>query len=256
MSLEEVLARLDQEYGEPPCPLNHRNPFELLTATILSAQCTDKRVNAVTPALFARYPTVHALAEADVADVERLIHKTGFYKNKARHLKGMAQRVVTVYGGQIPDTLEALLTLPGVARKTAHVLLNMWYRRASGIVVDTHVARLSQRLGWTTHNTPHRIAQELEAKIPREHWIRLSLQLIEHGRRVCTARKPKCDRCLLNDLCPSAALSPPQKTAGESALLRPPPEWAAQSASNSPSSGRPHKANRENKRSRSPKPAG
>jgi endonuclease-3 len=191
-------------YGDLPCPLVHRNPFELLTATILSAQCTDKMVNAITPSLFARYPTVHALADADLTELEQLVYKTGVYKNKAKHLKGMAQRVVSVYGGEIPDTLDDLLTLPGVARKTAHVLLNVWHQRASGIVVDTHVARITRLLGWTRQSAPERIATDLEAMVPREHWIRVSLQLIEHGRNVCIARRPKCDMCFLNDLCPSA----------------------------------------------------
>jgi len=222
VSVPEILRRLDEVYGDPPCPLNHRNPFELLTATILSAQCTDKMVNRITPALFARYPTPHDLANADLEELERLIYQTGFYKNKAKHLKGMAQRVVDVYGGEIPDSLEDLLTLPGVARKTAHVLLNVWYKRASGIVVDTHVARISRLLGWTRHTAPDRIAADLEAIIPREHWIRLSIQLIEHGRNICIARRPQCHACFLNDLCPSANLpssapsNPPKPPSQES----------------------------------------
>lgn len=204
MSVREALARLDSVYGDPPCPLAHRNPYELLAATILSAQCTDKMVNSVTPALFARYPTVAGLADADLAELERLVFKTGFYRNKAKHLKGMARRVLDAYDGEIPDALEDLLSLPGVARKTANVLLNVWHGRASGIVVDTHVARLSRLLGWTNRSAADAIADDLETLIPRERWIRISLQLIAHGRNVCVARRPKCGECFLNDLCPSA----------------------------------------------------
>ncbi|MBM3214300.1 endonuclease III [Candidatus Poribacteria bacterium] len=199
-----ILDRLDAAYGEPACALVHDSPYQLLSATILSAQCTDKTVNTVTPALFARYPTVHDLAQADLAELERIIFRTGFYRNKAKHLKGMAQRVVETYGGNIPSTLDELLTLPGVARKTAHVLLNVWYGQASGIVVDTHVARISRLLALSDGRTPDKVADDLEAIIPRDRWIRLTLQLIEHGRRVCIARRPDCGQCALRDLCPSA----------------------------------------------------
>ena len=204
MSIPEILSRLDREYPDPQCALTHSNAYELIASVILSAQCTDKMVNTITPGLFARFPTVEALANADVAEVEVLVKSSGFYRNKARHLVGMAQMVVGDFNGTIPETLEELMRLPGVARKTANVVLNVWYGQLSGVVVDTHVGRITRLLGVTSEKNPDKVADDLESKIPRSHWERFSLQLIEHGRHVCIARRPDCGVCMLNDLCPSA----------------------------------------------------
>ncbi len=204
--LPEIIRRLRQVHPDARCALDHRNAFELLVATILSAQCTDERVNQVTPALFARYPTPEAMAAADRAELEEAIRPTGFYRNKAKHIQEAAQRIAYDFGGQVPATMEALTTLPGVARKTANVVLGVAYGLAEGIVVDTHVARLAQRLGLSRHTDPNKIEQDLMALIPRTEWIDLAHLLIFHGRRVCTARKPDCPNCVLNDLCPSATL--------------------------------------------------
>jgi endonuclease-3 len=200
------LARLDRAYPDPRCALHHDSPYQLLVATILSAQCTDKVVNTVTQALFAAYPTVHDLAQAASDELEHLIFRTGFYRNKSKHLREMARKVVEEFGGEIPATFQELVALPGVARKTANVLLNVWHDRASGVVVDTHVARISRLLGLADAEDPDKIADTLEAKLPRRSWIRFSLQLIEHGRAVCIARRPDCPGCVLNDVCPGARL--------------------------------------------------
>jgi endonuclease-3 len=202
----EYYRRLEQAYPDAQCALHHRNAYELLVATILSAQCTDVRVNMVTPALFARYPTVTALAEADQGELEQIIKSTGFFRSKAKSLIGMARAVVERHGGDIPGTMEELTRLPGVGRKTANVVLGNAFGRNEGIVVDTHVARLSNRLGLTTETDPVKIEQDLMRLVPRAQWTMLSHLLIEHGRRVCHARKPKCPECTLVDLCPSAQL--------------------------------------------------
>jgi endonuclease-3 len=199
-----LLARLHSAYPDATCALDHRNAFELLVATILSAQCTDERVNQVTPKLFARFPTPAALAAAERAEVEELIRSTGFFRNKAKNLQEAAQRIVTVYGGEVPTNMADLLTLAGVARKTANVVLGTVYGIADGVVVDTHVRRLSNRLGLTQHEDPEKIERDLMALLPREEWIVFSHMLILHGRQVCDARKPKCALCTLRDLCPSA----------------------------------------------------
>jgi endonuclease III len=204
MSVDELLRRLDTTYPDPVCALQHRNAYELTVAVILSAQCTDKMVNQVTPELFAAYPTVHDLADAGIPDVERIIFRTGFYRNKAKHLVGMGQRVRDEYGGEIPDDFDDLVSLPGVARKTANVVLGEWYKRPNGVVVDTHVGRISTLLGLSAAKGPDKIAAELEAALPRDHWIRFPLQLIEHGRQVCVARRPNCGACVLADICPGA----------------------------------------------------
>lgn len=204
--LPEIIRRLRQAHPDARCALDHRNAFELLVATILSAQCTDERVNQVTPALFARYPTPAAMAAADRAELEEAIRPTGFYRNKARHIQEAAQRIAHDFGGEVPASMEALTTLPGVARKTANVVLGVAYGLAEGIVVDTHVARLANRLGLSRQTDPNKIEQDLMAITPREEWIDLAHLLIFHGRRVCTARKPDCPNCVLNDLCPSAML--------------------------------------------------
>ena len=201
-----TLACLHLDYGQAECALTHDGPFQLLAATILSAQCTDKIVNTVTPTLFARFPTPAALAAAEPAELERLIHSTGFYRNKAKNLIGMARGLVERFGGEVPRTMGELLSLPGVARKTANVVLGTAFGIADGVVVDTHVARLSHRLGLTRQQTPEKIEQALVKLLPREEWIFFSHALIWHGRQVCAARSPACERCRMNDFCPSATL--------------------------------------------------
>lgn len=198
-----LLDRLLAEYPEAHCALNYRNAFELLVATILSAQCTDKRVNMVTPALFARYPDARALAEAKQEDVEALIRSAGFFRSKAKSLIGMATALVERHEGDVPAEMESLVALPGVGRKTANVVLGNAFGRDEGIVVDTHVTRLSNRLALTSHNDAVKIEQALIPLFPREHWTRFSHLLIEHGRQVCDARKPRCGSCFLADVCPS-----------------------------------------------------
>ncbi|MHC4931817.1 MAG: endonuclease III [Planctomycetota bacterium] len=198
-----VVRRLRGEHPDARCALEHRDPYQLIVATILSAQCTDEMVNRVTPDLFRRYPTVERLARARAPTVEKVIHSTGFYRNKAKNLMGMAKRVVEEFDGEVPQTMDDLLGLPGVARKTANVVLGVAFRKADGVVVDTHVKRLSRRLGLTEETDPIKIERDLMAVVPREDWIDLSHLLIWHGRRVCSARKPACERCVLKDRCPS-----------------------------------------------------
>ncbi len=199
-----MLARLAERYPGAECALEHRNAYELLVATILSAQCTDARVNQVTPAFFARWPTPASLARASQADVEEVIHSTGFFRNKAKNLLGMAQRIDRVHAGEVPSSMEELLLLPGVARKTANVVRGVAYGLADGIVVDTHVTRIAGLLGWTRHGDAVRIESDLMALLPREAWIDVGHRLIHLGREICIARRPRCDLCPLNDLCPSA----------------------------------------------------
>lgn len=201
-----ILDRLKRAYPDARCALDHRNPFQLLVATILSAQTTDVRVNLVTPKLFSRYPNAAALARARPADVEAIIRSTGFFRNKARSIIGMAQAVVADHGGEVPGTMDDLLTLPGVGRKTANVVLGNAFGLNEGVVVDTHVARLSKLLGLTRQDDPVKIEQALMRLFPRDDWALLSHLLIFHGRRVCIARRPKCGECVLADLCPSARL--------------------------------------------------
>ena len=201
-----ILDRLKRAYPDARCALDHRNAFELLVATILSAQTTDVRVNLVTPKLFSRYPNAAALARARQPDVEAIIKSTGFFRNKARSIIGMAQAVVADHKGRVPGTMEELLTLPGVGRKTANVVLGNAFGLNEGVVVDTHVARLSRLLGLTRQTDPVKIEQALMKLFPRDDWALLSHLLIFHGRRVCIARRPKCGECVLADLCPSARL--------------------------------------------------
>lgn len=198
----EILARLKQEYPDAHCELDHRNPFELLVATILSAQCTDARVNMVTPALFGRYPDPAALAAARQEDVEELIRSTGFFRNKARSLIGMAQGLVSEHGGKVPATMDELRPLPGVGRKTANVILGNAFGINAGITVDTHVKRLSMLLGLTRNTDPEKVEQDLLELFPQDDWTLLSHLLIWHGRRVCIANRPKCGECVLRDICP------------------------------------------------------
>jgi endonuclease-3 len=197
------MTRLAAEYPDAECALRHDNPYQLLVATILSAQCTDERVNQVTPAVFARYPTTADMAAAIPGELEALIRPTGFYRNKTRSLLGMAQAVEDRHSGKIPSTMEELATLPGVGRKTANVILSVGFERP-GLPVDTHVGRLSRRLGLTIETDPVKVERELNAMLPPPEWGLFSLRMIEHGRQVCLARKPRCPICVLNDYCPSS----------------------------------------------------
>jgi len=201
----EILARLRREYPDAHCELDYRTPFQLLVATILSAQCTDARVNLVTPALFERYPDPADLATADPREVEALIRSAGFFRIKARNLVGMARALVADHGGAVPRQMDALRVLPGVGRKTANVILGNAYGINEGVTVDTHVARLAGLLRLTGETTPEKIEQALMQLIPRKHWTLISHLLIWHGRKVCIARRPRCDACVLARLCPSAA---------------------------------------------------
>ena len=207
----QVVQRLAALYPTPRCALVHRDAFELLVATILSAQCTDARVNQVTPALFARYPDAATLADADLADVEALIHSTGFFRAKAKNLVAMASALVADHQGEVPDDLNALTHLPGVGRKTANVVLGTAFGVPSGVVVDTHVKRLTFRLGLTRSEDPIVIEHEMARLLPRDEWINFSHRLIEHGRKVCIARRPRCEDCPLNDICPKQGVA--RKTA-------------------------------------------
>jgi len=202
----EIQRRLAATYPDAHCELTHRNPFELAVATVLSAQCTDARVNMVTPELFRRWPTPQALAEASLAAIEEVIKSTGFYRNQAKSILGLAQQVVAEHGGEIPADMDALVRLPGIGRKTANVVLGNAFGRNEGIVVDTHVARLSARFGFTRETDPVKIEQALIPLFPRESWTQLSHLMIWHGRRTCAALRPRCGDCVLADRCPSAAL--------------------------------------------------
>lgn len=199
--LAKIFKLLDQTYPNATTELNYRNAWELLVATILSAQCTDKRVNEVTPGLFAKYPTVHDFAAANQAELAEQIRSTGFFNNKAKAIIGAARKIVADFGGQVPRTMEEMLTIPGCARKTANVVLGTAYGIPSGIVVDTHVERVARRLDLTRESNPEKIERDLMAIVPRDRWILFSHQMILHGRRVCTARRPRCAECVLKDLC-------------------------------------------------------
>jgi endonuclease-3 len=196
-----ILKTLDQMYPNVTCALTHRTPWELLVATILSAQCTDVRVNLVTPGLFAKYPTPRDFAAARQEVLANDIRSTGFFNNKAKSVIGAAKKIVNEFGGKVPQTLEELITVPGAARKTANVVLGTAYNIASGIVVDTHVQRISRRLDLTRQTDPVKVEQDLMKIIPRDHWILFSHQIIHHGRALCIARKPKCADCKLNSVC-------------------------------------------------------
>jgi endonuclease-3 len=200
----EILKRLDQLYPEVTCALTHSSAWELLVATILSAQSTDANVNRVTPELFRKYPTVEAFAALTPEQLQPDVRSTGFFRNKSKSVVGAAKKIVADFGGQVPDDMEKLLTLPGVARKTANVVLGSWFKKAEGVVVDTHVHRISRRLELTTNDDPQKIEQDLMRVIPRDKWILFSHQIIWHGRRLCIARKPKCVDCPLESLCHAA----------------------------------------------------
>lgn len=201
----EILARLQERYPEATCSLDYTTTLQLLVATILSAQCTDERVNQVTPALFQRYADAQAFAEADLLELQALVKSTGFYRNKAKNIQAACRKIVQEFGGEVPQTMAELLTLPGVARKTANVVLAHGYGINAGVTVDTHVKRLSQRLGLTKHQDPAKIEQDLMKLLPQPDWENWSIRLIYHGRAVCMARRPNCQACLLADLCPAAA---------------------------------------------------
>ena len=205
--VRKVVRALAKTYPDAYCALIHRNVYELTVATILSAQCTDARVNLVTPALFLRFPDAVSLARADVTEVETLIRSTGFFHAKAKNLVGMAMAVVENHGGEIPDALEKLVALPGVGRKTAHVVLGNAFGIASGVVVDTHVKRLSYRLGMTDATDPEKIERDLNATVPRKEWVNLSHRLIDHGRKICVAIRPKCGICPFETICPKRGVA-------------------------------------------------
>ena len=200
----EVFARLKRAHPDAHCELDHETPLQLLMATILSAQCTDKRVNMVTPTLFKRFPTAQALADAQQEELEEIIKSTGFFRNKSKSLIGLGKALVERHGGAVPDSMESLVKLPGVGRKTANVILGNAFRKNEGVVVDTHVGRLSLRLGLTRETDPVKVERELMPLIPREDWTMLAHVLVFHGRRICYARTPKCEICVLSEICPSS----------------------------------------------------
>ncbi len=201
----ELLARLKLIYPEAPCSLDYSSPVQLMVATMLAAQCTDARVNLVTPALFARFPDAAALAGADITELEELVRSTGFYRNKAKNIQAACHKIITEFGGEVPNSMAALTTLPGVARKTANVVLAHAFDIHEGVTVDTHVKRISGLLGLTKHSEPVKIEQDLMLLLPRPDWENWSIRLVYHGRAVCMARSPQCSRCDLLDICPGAA---------------------------------------------------
>jgi len=201
--VDAILKGLDEAYPNAVCALDHRTPWELLVATILSAQCTDVRVNMVTPELFRCFPTPQAMAKAALPDLEGLIRTTGFFRNKAKSIQGAARKIIADFGGQVPQTLGELITIPGAARKTANVVLGVSFGKAEGVVVDTHVFRISRRLELAKGDTAEKVEQELMQILPSDRWISFSHQIIQHGRKVCVARNPKCRECNLDPLCRS-----------------------------------------------------
>lgn len=204
---DEIIERLKKEYPEAHCALNHANAFELLVATILSAQCTDERVNIVTGTLFRKYRKPQDYLNVEQTELEQDIRSTGFFRNKAKSIQGASEKIINDFGGEIPQTMEEMLTLNGVARKTANVVLGNAFGIASGVVVDTHVSRLSQRLGLTDNVIPEKIEKELSELVPQKDWIMFPHWLIFHGRKICQARKPKCEICVLNDVCPKIGVT-------------------------------------------------
>ena len=205
---EEIAARLRRSYPKAKCSLDFTNPFELLIATMLSAQSTDVRVNIVTKSLFRKYPDPQTMAAASQAEMERDVRQTGFFRNKAKAVIAASKAIVERHGGRVPETMEELTALPGVGRKTANVVLANAFRKPVGVVVDTHVARVSGRLGLTAHSDPVKIEEDLMKLLPQKEWTSFSHRLIAHGREICVARKPKCAQCALNDVCPSAEEPP------------------------------------------------
>lgn len=208
----EVLVRLNRLYPDATCSLNYSTPVQLLVATILSAQCTDERVNKVTPALFARFPDAKSMAEADIAEIEELVRTTGFFRNKAKNIQGACRMIVQDFNSQVPNRMDDLLKLPGVARKTANVVLAHAFGINAGVTVDTHVTRLSNRLGFTKHEDPIRIERDLMKLLPQRDWENWSIRLIYHGRAICKARKPACEACELAPICPTGKKLLPNQT--------------------------------------------
>lgn len=206
--IEEILSLLHRRYPRSRTALFFETPLQILIATILSAQCTDAKVNEITPGLFKKYPTARHFAEADPEVLEQEIRPTGFFRNKTKSIIGAARRIVENFGGVVPDTMDDLITLPGVARKTANIVLSSGYHKAEGIAVDTHVKRLSGRLGLSSHSDPDKIEQDLMALVPKEEWIDFNYMMVNHGRTICQARKPDCSRCPILHLCPHGAGSP------------------------------------------------
>ena len=202
--VSEIIRVLRREYPRSRTALRFETPLQILVATILSAQCTDVKVNEITPSLFRKYPKVEDFARADQATLEEEIRPTGFFRNKAKSIIGASQKIVADFDGRVPDTMKDLITLPGVARKTANIVLSSGYRKSEGIAVDTHVKRLSQRLGLSREKNPDKIEQDLLRIVPKKDWLDLNYMLVNHGRKVCQARKPQCPLCQLNLLCPSA----------------------------------------------------
>lgn len=211
----EVLVRLKRLYPEAPCTLDYETPLQLMVATILAAQCTDERVNTVTPELFRRFPDAASLAGADLTDLEAIVRPTGFYRNKAKNIRAACQMIMEKFGGEVPRSMEELTSLPGVARKTANVVSAHAFGVNLGVTVDTHVKRLTYRLGLTKNTEPVKVERDLMKLLPQPDWENWSIRLVYHGRAVCHARSPECDRCVLADLCPSAHLSdkPEKKSA-------------------------------------------
>ena len=206
-----TLKRLAHLYGDAACSLGFQSPLELLVATVLSAQCTDARVNQVTPELFRRFPDVAALAASPPGALEEIIRSTGFFNAKAKSLRGIAKALMSEHGGEVPRSMEALLALPGVGRKTANVVLGNIWGMPEGVVVDTHVGRLARRLGWTRHADPAKAERDLNRIIPKDRWTWISHALIQHGRRICRARHPQCERCTLADICPRVGVAAAEK---------------------------------------------
>jgi endonuclease-3 len=207
----KVVRHLAADYPDVTCALENETPFELLVATILSAQCTDARVNMVTPELFRRWPTAAEMARAPTRDLEKVIQSTGFFRNKAKNIKAASQGLMEEYGGEVPSDLESLVALPGVGRKTANVVLGTAFGVASGVVVDTHVTRVSRRLGLTRHTDPTKIEQDLMSLLPQKEWVNFSHRMIHHGRRICVARKPRCPECSMNKFCPKIGVTEKDK---------------------------------------------
>jgi endonuclease-3 len=210
----KIIIRLKKEYPDAHCALTHANAFELLVATILSAQCTDVRVNIVTETLFRKYRQPQDYLDVSPEELEQDIRSTGFYRNKAKSIQGACEKIIAHFGGEIPQTMEEILTLNGVARKTANVVLGNAFGIASGVVVDTHVSRLSQRLGLTENSVPEKIELDLQNLVPQKHWIMFPHWLIWHGRKICQARTPKCGECVLENICPKIGVADEQKTFG------------------------------------------
>ncbi len=201
-----IFKRLSKMYPGAKCALIHSNVWELLVATVLSAQCTDKRVNIVTSSLFKQFPGIEAFAECNLDDLERAIHSTGFYRNKAKNIKNAAQKILKDFKGKVPNTMKELITLPGIARKSANVLLYTWFGKNEGVVVDTHVKRISNRLGLTNEKIPEKIEKDLMKLYPRKNWGKFAYYIVDHGRSLCKAPTPKCIKCDLKDICPAAKL--------------------------------------------------